>query len=243
MPHCDFWGCHLGNDVKIMILNYCFCAHLKCSDIPFILIFWNIKVLAIAYGCATCYGCWWCCAAVALKRICDIFICICVWTKIHYQVIYGFYFASLCLTKSYRTCFFSCDRSVAWVCFHVEMVLFDYQKKTLKHVQIWMYMSVRFVYIYLLLLISMLWHRQAIFESKGDKLSSSAECRIRTQGFRHLFTSRFNACWQTGWAIEDQAKTWTRQPVPMISKHSAHSTSLPVGLRTWLCASVRIFIW
>ena len=34
---------------------------------------------------------------------------------------------------------------------------------------------------YMLLLISMLWHRQAIFESKGDKLSSSAECRIRTQ--------------------------------------------------------------
>ena len=32
----------------------------------------------------------------------------------------------------------------------------------------------------LLLLMSMLWHRQAIFESKGDKLSSSAECRIRT---------------------------------------------------------------
>ena len=29
-------------------------------------------------------------------------------------------------------------------------------------------------------------------------------------------------------------KTWTREPVPMISKHSAHSTSLPVGFRTWL---------
>ena len=41
-------------------------------------------------------------------------------------------------------------------------------------------------YTCLLLLISMLWHRQAIFESKGDKLSSSAECRIRTQGLRHL---------------------------------------------------------
>ena len=50
---------------------------------------------------------------------------------------------------------------------------------------------------YLLLLISMLWHRQAIFESKGDKLSSSAEGRIRTQGLRYLFTSRLNACWQT----------------------------------------------
>ena len=58
----------------------------------------------------------------------------------------------------------------------------------------------------LLLLISMLWHRQAIFESKGDKLSSSAECRIRTQGLKHLFASRLNTCWQTDWAIEDQAK-------------------------------------
>ena len=89
-------------------------------------------------------------------------------------------------------------------------------------------------YTHLLLLISMLWHRQAIFESKGDKLSSSAEGRIRTQDLRYLFTSRLNACWQTDWAIEDQAKTWTRQPVPMISKHSAHSTLLPIGFRTWL---------
>ena len=61
-------------------------------------------------------------------------------------------------------------------------------------------------YTCLLLLISMLWHRQAIFESKGDNFFSSAECRIRTQGLRHLFASRLNACWQTDWAIEDQAK-------------------------------------
>ena len=59
----------------------------------------------------------------------------------------------------------------------------------------------------LLLLISMLWHRQAIFESKGDKLSSSAESRIWThQGLRHQIASRLNAHWQTDWAIEDQAK-------------------------------------
>ena len=91
-------------------------------------------------------------------------------------------------------------------------------------------------YTCLLLLISMLWHRQAIFESKGDKLSSSAECRIRThQGLRHQIASRLNAHWQTDWAIEDQAKkTWTRQPVPMISEHSAHSTPQPFGIRTWL---------
>ena len=29
-------------------------------------------------------------------------------------------------------------------------------------------------------------------------------------------------------------KTWTQQPVPMISEHSAHSTPLPVGFRNWL---------
>ena len=34
-----------------------------------------------------------------------------------------------------------------------------------------------------LLLIPMLWHRQAIFQSKGEKLSSSAECRIRIWEF------------------------------------------------------------
>ena len=34
----------------------------------------------------------------------------------------------------------------------------------------------------------------------------AAEGRIRTQDLRYLFTSRLNACWQTDWAIEDQAK-------------------------------------
>ena len=52
----------------------------------------------------------------------------------------------------------------------------------------------------------MLWHRQVIFKSKGDKLCSSAECRIWTRGPRHQIASRLNACWQTDWAIEDQAK-------------------------------------
>ena len=69
-------------------------------------------------------------------------------------------------------------------------------------------------YTCLLLLISMLWHRQAIFKSKGDKLSSSAEGRIRTQGLRYLFISRLNACWQTHWAIEDQAKNLNSKARP-----------------------------
>ena len=70
-------------------------------------------------------------------------------------------------------------------------------------------------YTYLLLLISMLWHRQAIFESKGDKLSSSAECRIPThQSLRHQIASRLNARWQTDWAIEDQAKNFNSTARP-----------------------------
>ena len=52
----------------------------------------------------------------------------------------------------------------------------------------------------------MLWHRQAIFKSKGDKLSSSAESRIWTRDPRHQIASRLNARWQTDRAIEDQAK-------------------------------------
>ena len=57
-----------------------------------------------------------------------------------------------------------------------------------------------------LLLISMLWHREAMFKSKGDTLASSAECRIRTQCLRHQIASWLNARWRTDWAIEDQAK-------------------------------------
>ena len=61
-------------------------------------------------------------------------------------------------------------------------------------------------YTYLLLLISILWCRQAIFKSKGDKLCSSAVSRIWTQNPRHQIASKQNARWQTDWAIEDQAK-------------------------------------
>ena len=53
----------------------------------------------------------------------------------------------------------------------------------------------------LLLLILMLWHRQTILESKGDKLSYSAECRIQTQGPWNRISSRLNAHWQIDYPI------------------------------------------
>ena len=46
-----------------------------------------------------------------------------------------------------------------------------------------------------------------IFESKGNRLSSSAECRIQTQDVLDQISSRLNARWQTDQAIEGQAKS------------------------------------
>ena len=57
-------------------------------------------------------------------------------------------------------------------------------KHTCMHTYIHTYMHTyihAYIHTCLLLLISMLWHKQAIFELKGDKLSSSAECGIRAQ--------------------------------------------------------------
>ena len=55
------------------------------------------------------------------------------------------------------------------------------------------------------------------FESKGHKLSSSAECRIRAlKLLRHQIAGRLNAHSQTDWAIDDQTQTWTQPSVPMI---------------------------
>ena len=85
-------------------------------------------------------------------------------------------------------------------------------------------------YTYLLLLISMLWHRQAIFKSKGDKLCSSAECRIWTRGPRHQIASRLNARWQTHWAIENQAINWNSTARPYDQR--AFSPLDPTG--SWL---------
>ena len=69
-----------------------------------------------------------------------------------------------------------------------------------------------------------------LYLSKGDKLSSSAECRVRTQGLWNQISSGMNARLQTGWAIEDKAKTWIQQPVPMINKHPTADMASPLAL-------------
>ena len=64
---------------------------------------------------------------------------------------------------------------------------------------------------------------------------------------RHQIASRLNAHSQTGWGKEDQAITWTQQPVPMVSEYSAHLTTLPIGFCTWLwrytCLLLILKLW
>ena len=96
-------------------------------------------------------------------------------------------------------------------------------------------------YTYFLLLISMLWLRQAIFKSKGDKFFSSAECRICTWGPRHQIASRLNARWQTDCAIEDQAKNLNSTARPYDQR--AFSPLDPtVSWISHLCLAIFIFV-
>ena len=83
----------------------------------------------------------------------------------------------------------------------------------------------------LLLLILMLSHRQAIFDRRQAVFLWWMQ---KLGNLRHQITSRLNAHSQTDWAIEDQVKTWTQQPVPMMNEHSAHLTSLLIGFHIWL---------
>ena len=93
-----------------------------------------------------------------------------------------------------------------WLIWSISFYIYIYNRYIDRYKDMYIY-----TYIYtctlicLLLLISMLWHRQTILKLKGDKLSSSAECRICTRGPRHQIASRLIARWQTDWAIEDQA--------------------------------------
>ena len=96
-------------------------------------------------------------------------------------------------------------------------------------------------YTYLLLLISMLWHRQAIFKSKCDKLCSSAECRIWTLGPRHQIASTLNARWQTDWAIEDQAKNLNSTARPY-DQRAFRALDLTVSWISHLALAIYIFV-
>ena len=96
-------------------------------------------------------------------------------------------------------------------------------------------------YTYLLLLISMLWHRQAIFKSKRDKLCSSAECRIGTLGPKHQIASRLNTRWQTDWSIEDQTKDLNSTACPY-NQRAFSSLDPTVSWLSHLALAIYIYV-
>ena len=69
---------------------------------------------------------------------------------------------------------------------------------------------------------------EVIFETKGDKLSSSAECRIQSW---EVWDTKSPADWMPTHKLTELSRI---KPVPMMSEHSAQLTSLPTGFRTWL---------
>ena len=85
-----------------------------------------------------------------------------------------------------------------------------------------------------LLLILMLLHSQALFKPKGDKLSSSAECWIRTQGIWNRISGKLNARWQTDWANEDHAKNLNTIARPYDQWAFSPLDPTTASFRTWL---------
>ena len=69
------------------------------------------------------------------------------------------------------------------------------------------------------------------FRIEGDKLSSSAKCRI---GTRFSGIESLSAQWQTKWAIKDQAINWYSISNPYYQRAFRPLAPLPVGFRTWL---------
>ena len=93
-----------------------------------------------------------------------------------------------CMHVCMYACMHACLHTYIYTYIHTDWVIEDQAKNACIHAYRLTYVCTH-IHTYLLLLISMLWHRQAIFESKGDKLSSSAESRIRTQGFSETQSS------------------------------------------------------
>ena len=90
----------------------------------------------------------------------------------------------------------------------------------------------------LLLLISMLWHRQAIYESKGDKLSSSAECRIRTWKSQDTYSQ---ADWMPTHKPNDLSRI--KQNLNSTARPYDEWAFSPLDFTVWLSFGFRTWLW
>ena len=98
-------------------------------------------------------------------------------------------------------------------------------------------MVIGYVIIHYCLILIVRWHKEIISNRKETRRLPLLNVGYKSWESEtpNQIASRLIARWQTDWAIEDQAKTWTQQPVPVMSENSAHLTSLPPELvRPWL---------
>ena len=86
----------------------------------------------------------------------------------------------------------------------------------------------------------MLWHRQMIFESKGDKLSSSAECRIRTGSLEQNLQQ--TECPLTNRLSYRELNNKPELPRPYDQQAFSLPNLLLVGFHTWLIHTVLMLI-
>ena len=80
----------------------------------------------------------------------------------------------------------------------------------------------------------MLWHRQASSTPKETSCLPLLNAGFEA-GKSETPNRQQTECPPTNrLSYRGSRKTWTQQPVPIMSEHSAHLTSLPIGFRTWL---------
>ena len=86
-------------------------------------------------------------------------------------------------------------------------------------------------------------HRQAIFESNGDKLSSTAEYWIRSW---EVSDTDSPADWMPTHKPTElstiKLKNFNSTALPYMSEHSAHLTSLPLT-HTYMCVCVCVYVY
>ena len=156
-------------------------------------------------------------------------------SKSHLWVLLPLFFLFLLLSLSLSLFWFLHNYKHHYNCNHIDDDLYYHLISNFPlsyyHDKIFQHYHDSHYHHYVLLSISMLWHKQAIFESKGDKLSNAGFVMSRTPNRQQTECPLTN---QPTELSRLKLKTWTRKPTPMISEHSAHSTPLPVDFHTWL---------
>ena len=164
---------HTGVGINTCVFQKGYQLSNAASAMPLGLYFWHSRC-GMKRKCWST-GSWQCCLSL------EVASSVLAWSTIIHQFLCGWYAFPCIKVKPTNMCVYI----YVWIyaCMHVSSVKIRTicHARKLGSVYLYTYISTYIhVYTCLLLLIVMLWHRQAIFESKGDKLSSSAECRIRT---------------------------------------------------------------